>query len=272
MARPTKEGLEYFPLDVDIDQDDKLIVPIAKFGMQGFGIITKLMMEIYKNGYFYPWTEKEQYVFSSKINTDISIVHDVVNECVKWGFFHHKLYEKEQILSSKGFQKRYLIAVNRRKGTAILSKYDLVNVDNNSINDDINKDIDDIESTESTQKKLKEIKLKETIKDIVEYLNEKSGKSFKASNQATQEFINARLNDGYTIDDFKKVIDTKVKEWTGTDQEQYIRPNTLFRPSNFESYLNQKSKVVSMDKQKEFVKNQMASRDIEYEPNLGGVK
>jgi uncharacterized phage protein (TIGR02220 family) len=107
------------------------------------------------------------------------------------------------------------------------------------------------------------------IKNIVEYLNEKSGKDFKCNNKANKEFINARLKDGYSFEDFKKVIDTKVKEWTGTDQEQYIRPNTLFRPSNFEAYLNQKPKGVVADKQKELVKKQMELRDQEHEMNWG---
>ncbi|ARK32164.1 DUF4373 domain-containing protein [Halalkalibacter krulwichiae] len=87
MARPTKEGLEYFPLDTDIDQDEKIIVVVAKFGMQGFGVIIRLMMEIYKNGYFYSWSEKEQYIFSMKVKESVEFVNEVVDECLKWGSF-----------------------------------------------------------------------------------------------------------------------------------------------------------------------------------------
>ncbi|WP_409176643.1 DUF4373 domain-containing protein [Brevibacillus fortis] len=129
MARPQKEGLDYFPLDLDIDQDDKLVVPIAKFGMQGFGIIIKLMMEIYRNGYFYHWSEKEQYVFASRVNVDINLIIEVVNECIKWGFFHQKLYEDHNILTSKGFQKRYIEAAKRRKEVVFVNEYLLVDVE-----------------------------------------------------------------------------------------------------------------------------------------------
>ncbi len=150
MARPFKEGLEYFPLDVDIDQDDKLVVPIGKFGTFGFGIIIRLMMAIYKNGYFYGWSEKEQYAFANRINVDINNINEVINECIKWGFFNHELFEKYQILSSSGFQKRFIEASKRRKGITFVKKYSvidleeaakksscsitLVNADNNGIN------------------------------------------------------------------------------------------------------------------------------------------
>ncbi|MCY9140555.1 DUF4373 domain-containing protein [Peribacillus frigoritolerans] len=64
MARPKKEGLDYFPLDVDMDQDDKIALIEAKHGVIGFGVTLKLLMKIYKEGYFYRWTEREQLLFS----------------------------------------------------------------------------------------------------------------------------------------------------------------------------------------------------------------
>lgn len=75
------------------------------------------------------------------------------------------------------------------------------------------------------------------IKYIVEYLNEKTGKSFKANTSATQKHIKARLAEGFTVEDFKKVIDNQCAKWKGTDWEQYLRPSTLFG-TKFENYLN----------------------------------
>ena len=83
-----------------------------------------------------------------------------------------------------------------------------------------------------------------TIKEIVEYLNLKTKKSFKASTKATQRHINARLEEGYSLEDFKTVIDKKTKEWKGTEMDQYLRPETLFG-TKFEGYLNQSDKPVS---------------------------
>jgi len=75
------------------------------------------------------------------------------------------------------------------------------------------------------------------VKEIVEYLNVRAGKSFKAKSQSTVRAIRARLNEGFAIEDFKRVIDNKVAEWKGTQMEQYLRPITLFG-NKFESYLN----------------------------------
>ena len=77
------------------------------------------------------------------------------------------------------------------------------------------------------------------INIIVEYLNEKAGTSYKPNSKNTVKHINARLTDGFTVDDFKTVIDKKCAEWKGTDMEQYLRPETLFG-TKFESYLNAK--------------------------------
>lgn len=79
----------------------------------------------------------------------------------------------------------------------------------------------------------------EIIKEIIDYLNIKSNKSFRSNNKETIKHINARLNEGFTIDDFKKVIDVKTKEWLNTNMDMYLRPQTLFN-NKFESYLNQK--------------------------------
>lgn len=89
--------------------------------------------------------------------------------------------------------------------------------------------------------KRKTPKQPEWASEVVDYLNEKTGKHFKASSSANVKFISARAKEGYTAEDFKKVIDTKVTEWKGTDMEQYLRPETLFSASKFEAYLNQKT-------------------------------
>ena len=77
------------------------------------------------------------------------------------------------------------------------------------------------------------------IKEIIQYLNDVCGTRYRYQTKGTQEHINARLKEGYTVDDFKMVIDKKFEEWNGTDMEKFLRPETLFA-GKFESYLNQK--------------------------------
>ncbi|PEA33028.1 DNA replication protein DnaD [Bacillus toyonensis] len=76
--------------------------------------------------------------------------------------------------------------------------------------------------------------------DIVSYLNEKAGKSFKHKTAKTRSLIKARFKDSFTIDDFKRVIDIKAAQWLNdSHMSQYLRPETLFG-TKFESYLNEK--------------------------------
>lgn len=75
--------------------------------------------------------------------------------------------------------------------------------------------------------------------EIVEYLNKKANTQYKPKSGTTIQLISGRLSEGFTKEDFLKVIDNKVEHWKNTEQEQYLRPITLFSKSKFESYLNQ---------------------------------
>lgn len=169
MARPQKVGLDYFPLDVDIDQDDKVAIIEAQHGIEGFGIVIKLFMHIYKNSYYYEWTEKEQLLFSKRVNVDINQVNDVVNDCIKWGLFDKQLFQKYKILTSRGVQKRYFEIAKRRQKVEVIKEYFLlsendINVYNNlvfvNINSDSSNENADI-NPQSKEKKSKEKKSKE---------------------------------------------------------------------------------------------------------------
>lgn len=74
---------------------------------------------------------------------------------------------------------------------------------------------------------------------IINYLNKQANTRYRVNNKKTKTLIKARLNEGFTEDDFYKVIDNKVNEWANTDMNKYLRPETLFS-QKFEGYLNQK--------------------------------
>ncbi len=82
--------------------------------------------------------------------------------------------------------------------------------------------------------------MSDSISEIVDYLNQETGSHYKSSSDKTRKLIKARLNEGFTVDDFKKVIDRKVAEWKNDEKmSQYLRPETLFG-TKFEGYLNQR--------------------------------
>ena len=107
--------------------------------------------------------------------------------------------------------------------------------------------------------------------EIIDYLNEKAGKKFKNSIGKTIKLINARFSEGFTLEDFKHVIDVKVEEWKDSDMSKYIRPATLFS-GNFESYLNQE-----LETEHPFIKHlretqEEAEREIKEEMERYGYK
>ena len=77
------------------------------------------------------------------------------------------------------------------------------------------------------------------VLEIVQHLNETLGTNYSHKTASTASAIKARLGDGYTLEDFKIVHVKKHSEWNGTEQQRYLRPSTLYRPSKFEEYLNQ---------------------------------
>ena len=77
--------------------------------------------------------------------------------------------------------------------------------------------------------------------EIVQYLNQKTNKNFKHTSKVTQRHIRARLAEGFTVSDFKQVIDNKCNDWLRDQKmKEYLRPETLFG-TKFESYLNSKT-------------------------------
>ncbi len=89
-------------------------------------------------------------------------------------------------------------------------------------------------------------------KEIVDYLNLKTSKSYKHSTSKTKSLIKARWNEGFRVDDFKKVIDNKCFEWIGNPgMAKYLRPETLFG-TKFEGYLNENNVAPQSQEEKDY--------------------
>ena len=105
----------------------------------------------------------------------------------------------------------------------------------NNINDNIDNKLDNI------------IELKDNVpyQEIVNYLNNSAGTNYRASSKKTRELIKARINEGYTLEDFKVVIEKKTRDWINDNKMKgYLRPETLFG-TKFEGYLNQPVKELT---------------------------
>lgn len=243
MARPQKNGLDYFPLDVDIDQDDKIALIEAQHGVIGFAIVIKLLMKIYKNSYFYEWTEKEQLLFSKRINVDINSINVVINDCIKWGLFDSNLLETKKILTSKGVQARYLEAVGRRTKVEIRKEYllldeNIVNAHKNLVIVDINFNNEEVSDNINPKSKVKKCKVKKSKVNnnkedscsgdfnIYKYMQQRG---FVAISSIISEQIQADI-EMYSLEEVKQAID--IADNNGKHTYSYVKGVLEKRRSN----------------------------------------
>ncbi len=140
MARPVKEGLDYFPLDVDIFEDEKIEAIAGEFGPKGELAVIKLLCAIYKKGYFILWNDLTQATLLKRLpGASKEMINQIVNRLVSWGFFDEALFDSVRVLTSENIQATYFEATKRRK-TPKPTKY-VINVNNNLQSNEVNVDI-----------------------------------------------------------------------------------------------------------------------------------
>lgn len=94
------------------------------------------------------------------------------------------------------------------------------------------------ENNVTEEKPLKVVWTEET-KHIIDYLNKRTGKKYSVKTKKTAQLIHKLLDNGFTVEDFERVIDIKCKQWLNNEKmNQYLRPRTLFS-EKFEDYLNE---------------------------------
>lgn len=193
---------------------DKELPPNAKLL---YGEITALC-----NVKGYCWAKNEY--FAQLYDVSKTSISKWISLLIQKGYITSEIIYYE---NSKQIKDRYLKIINdpieKKLNTPIEEKLKDNNTNINNINNNI-------------------------FKDIIDYLNNTCNKHYKYNISKTNKLINTRLKEGFTVDDFKNVIDIKASQWLNTEMEQYLRPETLFG-TKFESYLNQdkKSKIKEDD-------------------------
>ena len=158
-----KSGIDFFPLDVNMDEKVELIE--AEFGLTGFAILVKLLQRIYGGeGWYVEWTNEVALLFAKKVGVGGNVVSEIVTALIKRGIFDKTLYDKYHILTSAGIQRRYFEAVRRRKSVKVISEYLLFNVtdflsDVDILSKNVCKNSKNVDI--SAQSRVKESKIKE---------------------------------------------------------------------------------------------------------------
>ncbi len=258
MARPIKKGLSYFPLDTDFFRDKKIKTLKGRFGVDGITLYLYILCEIYReSGYYLKVDEDFVDIAADDLNFSPEKIGQIMNFFLERSLFDDTLFMADKVLTSHGIQMRFQEAVKKRRqfvdvdeqfwvlnenetqGFIRFANFEGLHGNNKGLH---GKNPDKSPKKDTKKSKENEIKIKHIICAAIEYLNGAIGTNYKAETKQTITLITARVNEGYTLEDIKTVIDKKVKEWKGTDMERYLRPETLFG-NKFEGYLNGKSGV-----------------------------
>lgn len=169
MARPQKEGIDYFSVDCQFSDEEKLI--IAEFGLKGAGTLYGLKAKIYGGKGFYTiWDNDVALLFARDYSAGIDVVKEVVSACIRRGIFDRDMFDRYGILTSKDIQERYADATERRVSQKIDGRYLLIPIpsnwiidDNNSVNVDNNgAKVDDNTQSRVNQSRVNNSKVKES--------------------------------------------------------------------------------------------------------------
>lgn len=154
MARPIKDGLDYFPLDVHFFEDDRIEALSGEFGLKGELAVIKLLCAIYEKGYFVVWSDLVKMKLVKRLpGVSTDLLDKIVDRLVKWEFFDKDLFNSAGVLTSQEIQETYQEATKRRKKPKPSLYW--IDVNNNYNSNGINVDI-------NAQSKLNESKVNKT--------------------------------------------------------------------------------------------------------------
>ena len=226
MARPIKEGLDYFPLNVVLNSKFEIIE--ARFGIKGFAVIVKLFQHIYgTKGYYCEWDEDVLFVFAKRIGVGANSVSEILDTSLKKGIFNKDMYEKYSILTSEGIQQRYVEA--KRGGyERICKKYLLISVpktEENGSETGVNATKTEVNVTASTQRKenkTKENKIKQNkTRELFEKVWSVYPKQFKRQ-EALEEFCSLNVSAELADRMVKSIEQQKGQENWKIENGRYI--------------------------------------------------
>ena len=134
MARPRKDGLDYFPLDVNFLSDLKIKKIIRAYGAQAVAVVMSVLTTIYRdNGYFATYDEDLIFIIADELKLEDGYVKNVIEKLIEVDFLNKEQKEKNNILTSIGIQERYLKVCERRVKKKLNATYNLINDSSNEL-------------------------------------------------------------------------------------------------------------------------------------------
>ena len=236
MARPTKQGIDYFPLDCRFD--DKIEMYIIEKGAVGLAVLVSIWQMIYSNEGYYISNGKDLHLLlKRKIDVDANEISDCINVCLERNIFANSIHKKHQIITSKAIQKRYFEAGKKKKEIKIIS--DLLLIDVSAYDNVVSVGINSIDSSENATNV--NVKEKEKVKEKVytpnfikiwdQYPRKEGRKEALRHFHATVKTENDFIRITKAINNYLKYIDVQEIEY------QFIKMGSTWF-NNWEDYEN----------------------------------
>ena len=215
-----KSGIDYFPLDVNLNAKFELIE--AEFGLTGFGVVVHLLQEIYgKAGYYIEWTEEVALLFARKVGLGGSVVSEIIEASIRRGMFDKEKYDKYHVLTSKGIQERYFEAVSRRKTLEV--DYNILLVDAAQILPNVDIRAKNVNILSENADISKQSKVEESRVEKSREKERKGDACAEPQAASTPAAVSLILNDGSLYDVSERDVEQWSKLYPNVDVLQQLR-------------------------------------------------
>lgn len=263
MARPIKEGVDYFPFDTNFFNDDKVRLLRSEFGAKGMYILVYLLCDMYgKNGYFIKWDKNKCFLVSDGAGCGCSpeYISELISGALRCSFFDERVFKVFGILTSAGIQRRYLRMFNSRDYISVYEEYWLLNINDRKdvpagvLNKLVFKKVFGTENpdknTENPDKSTgnPQSKVKDTIVSQRESINAPTLEEIVKFCQKEKLKINPKkFFYYYSGKNWQGVSDwkSKAREWQATEKTQDTEPS--YNLDLYERMLNSKDREVGCD-------------------------
>ncbi|MDV6379001.1 conserved phage C-terminal domain-containing protein [Sporosarcina sp. GW1-11] len=181
----------------------------------------------------------------------VNTIIRIINKLEKEGYIISGAFNKMKIDKTKWYRVNYEHADLVTMQSGQTNHLDWVMHDQENVENDFTKMGKAITKELKTTTKNKDSVEKnlDVIASVIDYLNLKVNKQFKCQSKAARSLLNARIEEGYTLDDFKAVIDSKTAQWLHDPRfRKYLQPSTLFHATKFENYMNEVLSDVPIEK------------------------
>lgn len=272
MARSIKTGLEYFPFDIDLFNDLKVRKLIKAQSGKAVTVYACLLCSIYKRGYYMQWDNELPFYISELTGFEEVYIREVINSCVVFELLSKELFEEQGILTSRGIQERYTKICELAKRKSRIREFNLINSEEKVINPEemqqrkVKKRKENIppiippsgESVSSEEipddsghippagdagrsNMPPEDVSGRSNTDFLSYIsrfNGIKGSKYRAIDKVKRAF-NARLKEGFTVDDMLTALQNAMKERYHIESGfRYLTPEFFTRPDKIEQHGN----------------------------------